>query len=110
MLKSFSDLIGNWPREVGRTSIGTFAIDIAVPYQHAATMKQRNSIAPDFWPRVLRAAAGRGVALSHEQLLRMRETSRRREAKRRKANELLREEQDGDGRKPAKQRTQASAA
>ena len=84
MRKDFTDLIGTWPRDPGRTSIGTFAADIDVPYQHAATMKQRNSIAPEFWPRVLKAAKARGIGLSHEQLLRMREDARRRRETRRR--------------------------
>lgn len=78
MSKDFSHLIRNWPRDDGQTSIGTFAEDINVPYQHAATMAQRNSVAPEFWPLVLKAAKKRGKPLSHEQLLLMRESRHKR--------------------------------
>lgn len=77
MSRDFASLIGGWPRKGNATAIRTFAEDIGVDYQHAATMKQRNSISPDFWPRVLRAAQTVGIALNHERLLRMREARRR---------------------------------
>lgn len=77
MVKDFASLIGSWPRKPKRTAIGSFAEDIGIEYQHAATMKQRNSIAPEFWPKVLKAAKAAGKALTHEQLLRMREAKRK---------------------------------
>ena len=79
MSKTFADLIGTWPRDPqeDRTSIGSFAADIGVPYQHAATMKQRNSIAVEFWPAVIRAAGRRGIEITNDSLLKMRQTRRK---------------------------------
>ena len=77
MSKNFASLIASWPRKPKRTAIASFAEDIGVEYQHAATMKQRNSIAPEFWPAVLTAARKVGKALSHEQMLKMREARRK---------------------------------
>lgn len=77
MPKTFAQLIGTWPRDDDRTSIGTFADDIGLPYQHAATMRQRNSIAPEYWPDVLKAAKKRGKALTNDMLLKMRGAGRK---------------------------------
>jgi hypothetical protein len=82
---TFDELIGTWPRGVdgdGRelTSIGTFAADVGIAYYHAQVMKQRRSIGADYWPRVLDAAAKRGVALSEKDLFRMREVLTRERA------------------------------
>ena len=82
MIKDFAALIGSWPPHDGRTSIRSFALDLGLEYQHAATMKQRNSIAPEFWPKLLSAAVKRSVALSHDQLLVMRAAAKRRKGRR----------------------------
>jgi hypothetical protein len=74
---SFSELIGDWPRDDGQTSIGTFARDIGVAYYHAQTMRYRRSISVEFWPRVISAAQKRGIKITHEDLVEMRGHRRR---------------------------------
>lgn len=61
MAKDFRDLIGSWPRENGRTSIGTFAVDAGVPYLNAQMMRHRNSVPSDYWPQLVEAARRRGL-------------------------------------------------
>lgn len=51
---SFRDVIQLWDR------LSDFAADIGVPYQTAAGMLRRDSIASGHWPVVVRKAAGRG--------------------------------------------------
>ncbi len=81
MVTTFADLIGTWPRgsDNGRklTSIATFAADVGVAYSHAQIMRYRNSISADYWPAVVRAAKRRGKAVSHEDLMCMRERARK---------------------------------
>ncbi len=72
MSMTFAELIGTWPRDEGRTSIGTFARDIGVAYYHAQTMRYRSSIAVEFWPAVINAAKLRGLEFTHEDLAKMR--------------------------------------
>ena len=80
MVTTFADLIGSWPRGSlkGRqlTSIATFAKDVNVTYSHAQIMRYRNSIGPDYWAAVVRAAERRKVSVTHEDLVRMREQSK----------------------------------
>lgn len=59
--KDFAQIIGSWPRDGDRTSIGTFAADVGVPYLNAQMMKHRNSISPDYWPAIVEAAQTRGL-------------------------------------------------
>jgi hypothetical protein len=81
MVTTFADLIGTWPRAPERngrrpTSIATFAADVGVAYSHAQIMRYRNSIGADYWPSVVAAAKRRGVTLTHEDLMKMRELAR----------------------------------
>jgi hypothetical protein len=81
MAKTFADLIGTWPRGIkdgrARTSIQTFALDIGITDTHAQVMRFRNDVRPDYWPAVLRAAKKRGVRITFDELVRMREKTRR---------------------------------
>ena len=95
MCKDFTHLITTWPRRDKLTSIGSFAKDLGVGYDHANVMQYRNSISVEFWPRLLKAALLRGKALSHDKLLKMREASRRAKAR-------------GEGRGRPSERTQTS--
>ena len=77
MKQSFEQLISTWPVLEGLTSVGAFAVDIGTSYDHANTMKQRNSIPPDWWARVLAAAKRRKVRLTEGDLVRLREEARK---------------------------------
>lgn len=62
-LNSFKAVICLWP------SIADFADDIKVPYPTAAAMKQRSSIAPHYWEKVVTRAAKRGFdGVTHKKL------------------------------------------
>lgn len=76
--KDFASLIGRWPHAEGQTSITAFAVDVGLEYQHAATMKTRNSIPPEYWPAVIKAAERHGKDLTHDDLLKMRSARKRR--------------------------------
>ncbi len=53
-MNSFATVIDLWP------SIVAFADDMGAEYPTAAAWKQRNSIPPAVWPKVVAAAAKRG--------------------------------------------------
>lgn len=64
----FATLIARWPKP----SIRNFADDIGVAYVTAQMMKHRNSIRPEYWADVVRAAQERqieGVTLESLQQL-----------------------------------------
>ncbi|WP_428029779.1 hypothetical protein [Ancylobacter sp.] len=62
-MRTPADIIALWP------SIGAFAADIDVTAKHASQMKFRNSVPVTYWPRMVAAAAGRGIELSYEGLV-----------------------------------------
>lgn len=49
------DLIDRWP------TIGEFARSIGCEYEAARQMRLRSSIAPEHWPRVIKASKKQGV-------------------------------------------------
>jgi hypothetical protein len=53
---SIPDLISRWK------TIGAFAAAVGCGYEAARKMRDRQSIAPEHWPAVVRAAEGHGVA------------------------------------------------
>lgn len=64
---SISDLIAKWP------AIGDFADAIGCGYEAARKMRDRESIAPDHWERVIAAAANKGIeGVTYEWLHRQR--------------------------------------
>lgn len=57
MITSVPDLIDKWPAP----KVATFARDIGVTVEHAATMKRRNSIPAAHWRAVISAAEARAI-------------------------------------------------
>lgn len=53
-MHSVSDVIGAWP------TVAELARDLGVPYQTVAAWKQRDSIRPEYWHDIVRAAQRRG--------------------------------------------------
>lgn len=63
---SFSELIARWP------NVSKFAEDIKAPYQTAAAMKRRDSIDPNYWPKLIETARARGIkGVTWERLAKM---------------------------------------
>lgn len=62
-MRTPADIIALWP------SIGAFAADIDVTAKHASQMKFRNSVPLAYWPRMVAAAAERGIDLDYEGLV-----------------------------------------
>lgn len=59
---SFSQLIGDWPGTTEHGGgISGFAHDTAISYVNSQVMRHRNSISPDHWPDVVRAAESIGM-------------------------------------------------
>jgi len=56
MPNSFLEIIGLWP------SMTEFARDTGIKRTHVGTMMVRRSIPPSHWPRVVNAAARRGIS------------------------------------------------
>lgn len=56
-MNSFAEIIDLWP------SISAFASETETEYPTAAAWKQRNSIPPSAWPRVIRAANEQGFQI-----------------------------------------------
>lgn len=81
--KDFADLIGSWPVEGKRTSIRTFSDDTGIAYVHACMMKQRNFIAPEYWPQVVAAARKRSLAYTMDLLVEMTQQVKQRRRKKR---------------------------
>lgn len=52
-MQSFSDVIRLWP------SRGDLAADCCVPYGHVQQWERRDSIPPQYWPRLIEAAKAR---------------------------------------------------
>ncbi len=53
--ETISDLISKWDK------ITQFAADVGCGYEAARKMRDRQSIAPEHWPNVIKAAEGKGV-------------------------------------------------
>ena len=51
---SFRDVLRLWPR------ISDAAQDLDLPYERVSQWAKRNSIPPEYWPDLIRAAAARG--------------------------------------------------
>jgi len=51
---SFREVLQLWPR------ISDAAQEIGYPYERVSQWAKRNSIPPEYWPDVIRAAAARG--------------------------------------------------
>jgi hypothetical protein len=68
---SFAEIINAWPPSINprRTSMQLFAEDMALPYTHANLLRQRNSIPPKYWPRLIEKAKQRRVHGVNKQLL-----------------------------------------
>lgn len=65
-ITSFDDLFTRWPRQ------GHLSADLGVSPQHLRMMRVRGSIPVRFWPRMVAAAARRGIAgLDYELLVRL---------------------------------------
>jgi hypothetical protein len=67
---TFDELLGLWdtPKELS-LALGTL-------YVTAQLMKRRRSVGVDHWPRLIEAAAAKGVILTSDDLLAMREKRR----------------------------------
>jgi len=65
-IATFDDLFTRWPRQ------GHLSADLGVSPQHLRMMRLRGSIPVRFWPRMVAAAARRGIAgLDYELLVRL---------------------------------------
>lgn len=53
---TISGLIGHWEK------LTEFAADVGCGYEAARKMRDRESIAPEHWPNVIRASAARGIS------------------------------------------------
>ncbi len=53
-MQNFRELIERWP------SVKDFAEEVKLDYQTCYSMYRRNSIAPQHWPKVIKAAKKRG--------------------------------------------------
>ena len=56
IIATFDDLFTRWPRQ------GHLSADLGVSPQHLRMMRVRGSIPVRFWPRMVAAAARRGIA------------------------------------------------
>ena len=66
IIATFDDLFTRWPR------LGYLSADLGVSPQHLRMMRVRRSIPVRFWPRLVTAAASRGIAgLDYELLVRL---------------------------------------
>lgn len=74
MFDSFRSVIAAWP------SLAVFASDIGVAENTAKKMRQRDSIAPEYWSSAVTAADVRGVAGVTLELLAQLAEKRRRAA------------------------------
>ncbi|WP_019170701.1 hypothetical protein [Pseudaminobacter salicylatoxidans] len=67
---SISDLISNW------RTIAEFASDVGCGYEAARKMRDRDSIAPEHWAKVIVASEVRGISgVTYEWLARCRAAS-----------------------------------
>jgi formyltetrahydrofolate hydrolase len=66
-MKDVRDIISNWK------SIAAFAESVDVPYERACQWKKRNSLPPEYWGEVIKAASKEGISgVTLEALLNMR--------------------------------------
>ena len=63
-IMSFKQLINNWPG-----GVVAFASDIGVPEMTVRQMLHRDSVSPDYWLAIVRAAAKRGVKIPSTDVL-----------------------------------------
>ena len=68
-MKTFSDTIDLWP------TLGEYADDIGIKYNAANMQRYRDSIDPDYYPAIVRAAEKRGYRVTFEMLFEMRQRS-----------------------------------
>ncbi len=70
-LHTFDDVLSLW------ASPKALSDDLGVPYINAQAMKNRRSIGVDHWSKLLKLLAERGYALTTDDLLAMRDRTRR---------------------------------
>lgn len=71
--KSFREIIKNWPERDGLTPLQAFCADLGINYVTGQVMSHRNSIDPDHFPGLVKAAGKRrvrGITLEHLHFLR----------------------------------------
>ena len=63
---TFSELLANWasPKEL--------SVDLAIPYINSQQMKMRGSVSVKHWPRLIQAAAAKGVKITANDLVALR--------------------------------------
>lgn len=66
MIKSFSDVIRQWPGGPAQ-----FAIDVGVSANTANQMRKRNSIAPEYWTALAARAKRYGLSITEADLARL---------------------------------------
>lgn len=62
---TFDALLAHW-------TTPELSADLGVPYVTARKMRERKSVSVDHWPRLVEAAQRRGIPISVEKLMRMR--------------------------------------
>lgn len=68
---SHSDVIDTW------NTFKEFSSETGIGYEAVRAMHRRNSISPDHWPAVIKAAAARGISgITIEKLAELRATNR----------------------------------
>lgn len=70
-LQTFDDVLALWKTPKALSD------DLRVPYINAQAMKNRRSIGVDHWSRLIELLAARGYALTTDDLLKMRDRTRR---------------------------------
>ena len=70
-LQTFDDVLALW------ASPKALSEALGVPYINAQAMKNRRSIGVDHWSKLLKLLEGRGYALTTDDLLKMRDRTRR---------------------------------
>lgn len=65
---TFDELINQWP------SLGEMATDLGVQYVNVYRWKERNSIPPEYWGKVLEAAKRRKIRLKPTDLITLAES------------------------------------
>lgn len=61
---TFEALLSNWTKLELSQALG-------VPYVNARKMIERKSVNPVHWPKLIEAAAGKGIVLTHDDLIAM---------------------------------------
>lgn len=62
---TFETLLAHW-------TTPELSADLGVPYVTARKMRERKSVGVDHWPRLVEAAARKGILLNIERLMEMR--------------------------------------